>query len=248
MEKRNPPEHHGVRSINLEAVLPDAEIRVNAAVYDLAEVCRGKKVVDIGCGYGRSRKIVESVGGEWEGVEAFEGGGHTVLASAEDLPFADESFDVVIMHSVLEHIPDVGAAFAETARILKPGGLFVGYAAYMECFHEISYSHLSFMALEHYAKINGMKLQRIGGGNRFGIDYHLAKLFSPFPFKRCRGLIAATIRSIFRFKATAGYLMLRRRLRHKEAVEKARAYYVLSCLGQSNGFSYVIRKPSAETL
>ena len=114
MKKKNPPEHQGVRFIRLEDGLPDAEIRVNATVYDLAEVCRGKKVVDIGCGYGRSRKLVESVGGEWEGVEAFEGGGHTVLASAENLPFTDESFDVVIMHAVLEHIPDVGAAFAET--------------------------------------------------------------------------------------------------------------------------------------
>ncbi|MFT7475981.1 MAG: ubiquinone/menaquinone biosynthesis C-methylase UbiE [Verrucomicrobiales bacterium] len=61
-------------------------------------------------------------------------------------------------NAVLEHVPDVAKAFAETARILKPGGLFVGYVAFMKCFHEISYSHLSFKALESYASKNGMVL------------------------------------------------------------------------------------------
>ena len=149
----------GVRKLGVNDRLPDAEISINRTIYDLAEICAGKKrVADIGCGYGRNRSLVESLGGEWVGIEPFEGGAHTVTASAEDLPFEDESFDVVVMDAVLEHIPNVGAAFAETARILKRGGCFVGYVAYMECFHEISYSHLSFMALEHYSKINGLRL------------------------------------------------------------------------------------------
>ena len=59
--------------------------------------------------------------------------------------------------------------------MLRPGGVMVGYAAFMESFHEISYSHLSFKALEHYAAINGMQLEVIGGGGAFGIDYHPIK-------------------------------------------------------------------------
>ena len=84
MSKKDPPVGKGVRLLNLDDHLPDAEILINQAIYDLAEVCKGKKVVDIGCGYGRNRKLVESVGGEWVGVEPFEGGAHTVTASAED--------------------------------------------------------------------------------------------------------------------------------------------------------------------
>ena len=38
------------------------------------------------------------------------------------LTFADESFDVVISQDVMEHVPDPVAAFAETARVLRPGG------------------------------------------------------------------------------------------------------------------------------
>ena len=66
----------------------------------------------------------------------------------------------MVMNAVLKHIPDVGAAFSEVARILKPGGCFVGYVAFMECFHAISHLHLSFKALEYYSTVNGMKLSK----------------------------------------------------------------------------------------
>jgi ubiquinone/menaquinone biosynthesis C-methylase UbiE len=52
----------------------------------------------------------------------------TVAADAEQLPFADASFDLLFGHAVLHHIPDLPRAFAEFARVLAPGGtlLFAG--------------------------------------------------------------------------------------------------------------------------
>jgi ubiquinone/menaquinone biosynthesis C-methylase UbiE len=52
----------------------------------------------------------------------------TERVDAERLPFADESFDLVLGHAVLHHIPDLQRAFAEFARVLAPGGtvLFAG--------------------------------------------------------------------------------------------------------------------------
>ncbi len=52
----------------------------------------------------------------------------TTPTDAERLPFEDESFDLVIGHAILHHIPDLGQAFEEFARVLKPGGtlLFAG--------------------------------------------------------------------------------------------------------------------------
>jgi SAM-dependent methyltransferase len=44
-------------------------------------------------------------------------------AEAESLPFADESFDLVIGHAVLHHLPDLHAAFDEFHRVLAPGGM-----------------------------------------------------------------------------------------------------------------------------
>ena len=49
----------------------------------------------------------------------------TVVTEAETLPFADESFDLVLGHAVLHHIPDLDQAFSEFRRVLRPGGVIV---------------------------------------------------------------------------------------------------------------------------
>jgi ubiquinone/menaquinone biosynthesis C-methylase UbiE len=46
----------------------------------------------------------------------------TAQTEAEELPFEDESFDLVFGHAVLHHIPDLDKAFAEFRRVLRPGG------------------------------------------------------------------------------------------------------------------------------
>src|SRR4051794_30873364 len=52
----------------------------------------------------------------------------TECCDATDLPFADGTFDLVLGHAVLHHLPDLERAFAEFARVLRPGGtlLFAG--------------------------------------------------------------------------------------------------------------------------
>jgi SAM-dependent methyltransferase len=49
-------------------------------------------------------------------------------ADAESLPFPDDSFDLVLGHAVLHHLPDLDRCFAEFRRVLRPGGriLFAG--------------------------------------------------------------------------------------------------------------------------
>jgi len=52
----------------------------------------------------------------------------TAASDAEALPFDDESFDLVLGHAVLHHLPDLRAALGEFRRVLRPGGtvLFAG--------------------------------------------------------------------------------------------------------------------------
>jgi SAM-dependent methyltransferase len=50
---------------------------------------------------------------------------NSLRADAESLPFAAESFDLVLGHAVLHHLPDLGRAFSEFHRVLKPGGRIV---------------------------------------------------------------------------------------------------------------------------
>jgi ubiquinone/menaquinone biosynthesis C-methylase UbiE len=51
----------------------------------------------------------------------------TARADAESLPFPDESFDLVLGHAVLHHLPDLDRAFAEFHRVLRPGG-YIAFA------------------------------------------------------------------------------------------------------------------------
>jgi ubiquinone/menaquinone biosynthesis C-methylase UbiE len=46
----------------------------------------------------------------------------TARADAGSLPFADQSFDLVLGHAVLHHLPDLRRSFAEFHRVLRPGG------------------------------------------------------------------------------------------------------------------------------
>src|SRR5437773_12331050 len=46
----------------------------------------------------------------------------TACCEAAELPFPDDSFDLVFGHAVLHHLPDLPGAFAEFRRVLRPGG------------------------------------------------------------------------------------------------------------------------------
>jgi SAM-dependent methyltransferase len=56
----------------------------------------------------------------------------TAQAEASELPFPDDSFDLVFGHAVLHHLPDLDAAFREFRRVLRPGGAiaFCGEPSY----------------------------------------------------------------------------------------------------------------------
>ncbi len=47
------------------------------------------------------------------------------VADAERIPYDDGTFDLVVGHAVLHHIPDVEQSLREVLRVLKPGGRFV---------------------------------------------------------------------------------------------------------------------------
>ncbi len=58
-----------------------------------------------------------------------------VIGFAEDLPFADNSFDGVFSFAVLEHVKLPFEAAAEMSRVLKPGGTLAVCAAFLQPVH-----------------------------------------------------------------------------------------------------------------
>jgi len=91
-----------------------------------------KTALDVGCGEGRFCRMLRAEGIAPTGIDPTEAliehararapQGDYRLGSAEALPFADASFDLVIAYLSLIDIPDLPTAIAEMARVLKPGG------------------------------------------------------------------------------------------------------------------------------
>ncbi len=89
-----------------------------------------RRILDVGCGVGafarRLREFSRDVYGVDIDEERVRRGAAQVpnlaLALGEYLPFADETFDVVLLHEVLEHVTDDVATLREVRRVLRQEG------------------------------------------------------------------------------------------------------------------------------
>jgi SAM-dependent methyltransferase len=114
-----------------------ANARLIAAFVRLSGLPRGARVADLGCGSGAftellrqacyssigldiSPKLVAIGRSKYPGLELIEG-------DAENLPFASESLDGVLLSALVHHFPDPRRLVAEVRRALKPGARFVAF-------------------------------------------------------------------------------------------------------------------------
>ncbi|RME81444.1 MAG: class I SAM-dependent methyltransferase [Caldilineae bacterium] len=102
----------------------------------LAHIRPGQRVFQLDGGPGMlAQRMVEERGAEVimtdltrEATERARAKGlqaSQLYIAEEDIPYPDESFDVVVSDSAIEHHFDPARSFDELARILKPGGTFI---------------------------------------------------------------------------------------------------------------------------
>jgi SAM-dependent methyltransferase len=99
-------------------------------------VRQGERVLDLGCGTGNAAVAAARAGAAVTALDpaprlldvarerlAAEGAdAEVVLGDAQNLPFADDSFDIVLSVFALIFVPDPERGIAETLRVLRPGG------------------------------------------------------------------------------------------------------------------------------
>ena len=75
--------------------------------------------------------------------------GIDAVADGHDLPFGDESFDLVVAVAVLEHVADPQRVVAEIWRVLKPDGLVYANTPFLQPVHMGAYDFTRFTYLGH---------------------------------------------------------------------------------------------------
>ena len=107
------------------------------------------RLLDLGCGAGDSMDFFSAVNSQclWHGAEvagspelraAGATGRSITIFDGVHLPWGDAFFDIVYAHQVLEHVRRPEALLADVARVLKPGGAFIGSVSYLEPYHSYS--------------------------------------------------------------------------------------------------------------
>jgi SAM-dependent methyltransferase len=135
----------GMRSTEAEVGTPEFFADVEAKRYrqesHIAEFAdfenwASADVLEVGCGIGTDGVRFASAGANYTGIDFSEVAldlarrqfelngllGQFIQVSLPNLPFADDSFDLVYSFGVLHHIPETDAGIAEIYRVLRPGG------------------------------------------------------------------------------------------------------------------------------
>lgn len=104
--------------------------------FNYFDVClKDKKILDLGCGTGYDLAEMRTRNASLFGIDASEEMVHIArknlpdadikIGFFENIPFPDQSFDIVISKWALQTSPDMDPIYSEIARVLKPGGQLI---------------------------------------------------------------------------------------------------------------------------
>jgi len=135
------------------------------------------RVMDLGCGAGGSVDLFRSIEPEvdWVGVDVGDSAevrqrtrsdATFVTYDGSILPFPDASYDIVYSRQVLEHVRRPDAHLREIARVLRPGGAYVGSTSQLEPYHSRSYWNFTIFGFAELVSEAGLQLVEL----RPGID------------------------------------------------------------------------------
>ena len=130
------------------------------------------------------------------GVDVYISPTVNFVVDAHYLPFADNSFDGVVIQAVLEHVVEPIEVVAEIHRVLKAEGVVYSETPFIQFVHEGAYDFTRFTVLGHRYLFKKFSLIAFGPLN--GIESSLAWairqfLYSIFGYRRFISVISASL-------------------------------------------------------
>lgn len=116
------------------------------------------------------------------------------------LPFESETFDLVLLDSVLEHVPDPVALLAEGYRVLKQGGQIFGDVPFLQPLHLAPHHYFNFTpyGLEVVAEKAGLTLEYVAAEAHqrpeFSLEWLLRRTFDMVPAAEAARLKAMSVK------------------------------------------------------
>jgi SAM-dependent methyltransferase len=149
-----------------------------------------------------------------------------LLCDAHQIPFAENTFDGVVIQAVLEHVADPERCVSEIHRVLKPGALVYAETAFMQQVHAGRHDFCRFTLVGHRRLFRGFEQIEAGsaGGPAVALAWawqHFLLSFARSPAGRAVATLIAVL-TAFWFKYLDAYL-----LRKPAALDAASACFFL---------------------
>ena len=127
-------------------------------------------VVDLGCGDARSATVFREVRPDvrWIGIDIEESplaravtGEEIILYDGRNIPLPTGSVPLIYSRQVFEHVRHPERVLAEIARVLKPGGIFIGSTSHLEPYHAYSLWNYTPYGFKVLVEAAGLRLLEI---------------------------------------------------------------------------------------
>ena len=121
-------------------------------------------ILDLGCGNGGNKKYLESIGFYNIVSVDYKSTGAEYLVDVHRLPFASQSFDMILTTATLEHFYNPYIAFKEMSRVLKARGMLIATGSFWESWHGNSCFHFTPGGIKLLCQFAGFELLDIWSG------------------------------------------------------------------------------------
>ncbi len=150
------------------------------AIDEAKRYARGM-LIDVGCGRMQYREELEPLVKKYIGVDHPKLSklyrsprNPDVIANAENLPFADKTFDVALLLEVLEYVVTPATVLQEIGRVLKPKGFLILSSPFLYSIHDdpfdrARYTDRALVDLLTGASFRILKVEKLGGFLEFWI-------------------------------------------------------------------------------